>query len=440
MTVEGTFFVLRLEEIIVDGAGSFPVPPSAPGLRTGNIIIGSGTTINFLPAGVLSSLVQEVSRVVSLPKATDSDGTLPLCFTVTGEPDRQKLPVIEPSDAVSRLVPDTFEYLMELRVGTPPFSILAVVGTGSDHIWANCVPCTKCYRQTAPLFDPRKSSSYRTLPCTSDLCMAFSDKACGSGSPCEYHYAYQDGSNIDGARPRHRGPHFRLLRGVSARLLQYRLRLQLPEQRLLQQPRRRFGRARRRSSLSRTQASSKVIFGSAGVVARSMVTTPMTVEHTFFVLRLEEIIVDGADSVTVPSSAPGLTTGNIIIDSSTTLNYLPTGVLSILVEQVSRVVSLPKATDPKGVMPLCFTVTGESDRQKLPFITFKFAGEASLRLSPTSIFMDEFSFAGDVVCLAVANSGSGLPIFGNWAQQNLYVGYDFDIPAVTFASADCTKL
>ncbi|XP_042465650.1 aspartic proteinase CDR1-like [Zingiber officinale] len=358
----------------------------------------------------------------------------------------QRKGVIEPSDAVSRLVPDTFEYLMELRVGTPPFSILAVVGTGSDHIWANCVPCTKCYRQTAPLFDPRKSSSYRTLPCTSDLCMAFSDKTdqismarvlatedltfdSSAGSPlvfsniafgCNSQSSGSFSSRAAGLAGLGGGPLSlvsQILHSLDKKYFSYCL---VPK--------------------SGTQASSKVIFGSAGVVARSMVTTPMTVEHTFFVLRLEEIIVDGADSVTVPSSAPGLTTGNIIIDSSTTLNYLPTGVLSILVEQVSRVVSLPKATDPKGVMPLCFTVTGESDRQKLPFITFKFAGEASLRLSPTSIFMDEFSFAGDVVCLAVANSGSGLPIFGNWAQQNLYVGYDFDIPAVTFASADCTKL
>ncbi|XP_042460077.1 aspartic proteinase CDR1-like [Zingiber officinale] len=372
----------------------------------------------------------------------------------------QRKSVIEPSDAVSRLVPDTFEYLMELRVGTPPFSILAVVGTGSDHIWANCVPCTKCYRQTAPLFDPRKSSSYRTLPCTSDLCMAFSDKACGSGSPCEYHYEYQDGSNIDGVLATEDltfdssagsplvfsniafGCNSQSSGSFSSRAAGLAGLgggpLSLVSQILHSLDKKYFSYCL--VPKSDTQASSKVIFGSAGVVARSMVTTPMTVEHTFFVLRLEEIIVDGADSVTVPSSAPGLTTGNIIIDSSTTLNYLPTGVLSILVEQVSRVVSLPKATDPKGVMPLCFTVTGESDRQKLPFITFKFAGEASLRLSPTSIFMDEFSFAGDVVCLAVANSGSGLPIFGNWAQQNLYVGYDFDIPAVTFASTDCTKL
>ncbi|XP_042465649.1 uncharacterized protein LOC122048108 [Zingiber officinale] len=133
----------------------------------------------------------------------------------------------------------------------------------------------------------------------------------------------------------------------------------------------------------------------------------MTVEGTFFVLRLEEIIVDGAGSFPVPPSAPGLRTGNIIIGSGTTINFLPAGVLSSLVQEVSRVVSLPKATDSDGTLPLCFTVTGEPDRQKLPFITFKFAGEASMRLSPKTMFMDEVSFDGLMVCLAVADSGFG---------------------------------
>ncbi|XP_042465648.1 aspartic proteinase CDR1-like [Zingiber officinale] len=365
---------------------------------------------------------------------------------------------IEPSDAVSRVVPDSFEYLMELRVGTPPFSILAIVDTGSDLIWANCVPCTDCYRQTAPLFDPRNSSSYRTLPCDSNLCKALPTIACGAGSSCEYHYAYQDRSNIDGVLGTEDltfdssagspvvfsniafgcnsksggsfssrtaglaglggGPVSLVSQIVPTLDKKYFSYCLVPK--------------------SDTQASSKVIFGSAGVVAGSKVTTPMTVEGAFFVLRLEEIIVDGAGSVPVPPSAPGLTTGNIIIDSGTTVSFLPAGVLSSLVQEVSRVVSLPKATDPDGTLPLCFTVTSEADRQKLPFITFKFAGEASVRLSPKTMFMDEVSFAGQMVCLAVADSNT--PVFGNTAQQNLHVGYDLDIPAVSFASADCTTL
>ncbi|KAG6527127.1 hypothetical protein ZIOFF_009220 [Zingiber officinale] len=205
------------------------------------------------------------------------------------------------------------------------------------------------------VFNPRKSSSYRTLPCTSNLCKAFSGGACRAGSSCEYHYAYQDGSNIDGVLATDDltfdssagsplvfsniafgcnsqssgsfssrtaglaglggGPVSlvsQIVRSLDKKYFSYCL---VPK--------------------SDTQASSKVIFGSAGVVAGSTVTTPMTVEGAFFVLRLEEIIVDGAGSVPVPPSARGLKTGNIIIDSSTTLNYFPADVISSLVQQVS---------------------------------------------------------------------------------------------------------
>ncbi|XP_042465647.1 aspartic proteinase CDR1-like [Zingiber officinale] len=364
---------------------------------------------------------------------------------------------ITPFDAVSRVVPDSFEYLMELRVGTPPFSILAIADTGSDLIWANCVPCTKCYKQTAPYFDPGKSSSYRTLPCQSNLCKALAHRPCTGGSSCEYHYEYDDGSKIDGVlstedltfdssagsplafsniafgcNSQSSGVFSRRaggLAGLSGSPIS------LVSQIVPSLDKRYFSYCL--VPMSDAQASSKVIFGSTGVVAGSKVTTPMTVEDSLFVLRLEEIIVDGAGSVPVPPSAPGLKTGNIIIDSGTTLNYLPTAVLSSLEQEVSRVVSLPKATDPDRLLPLCFTVTGEPDRQKLPFITFKFAGEASVRLSPTSMFMQE---AHQVVCLAVADSGSDTPILGYLAQQNIHVGYDLDISAVSFASADCTKL
>ncbi|XP_074555624.1 aspartic proteinase CDR1-like [Curcuma longa] len=364
---------------------------------------------------------------------------------------------IEPSDVVSKVVPDSFEYLMELRLGTPPFSILAIADTGSDLIWTNCVPCTKCYKQTAPLFDPASSSSYRTLPCDSNPCKALPHSPCGAGGTCEYQYAYADGSKIDGVLGTEdltfdssagtpvvisniafgcNSQSSGVFSGRTAGLAGLGASpVSLASQLVPSLDKKYFSYCL--VPMSDAQASSKVIFGSAGVVAGDKVTTPMTVEDSFFVLRLEEIIVDGAGTVPVPASATGLKTGNIIIDSGTTVNYLPTGVLSSLVQEVSRVVSLPNATDPDRLLPLCFTVAGEADRQKLPFITFKFAGEASVRLSPTSMFMQE---ANQVVCLAVADTGSDTPILGNVAQQNLHVGYDLDVKEVSFASADCATL
>ncbi|CAN1233744.1 Aspartic proteinase CDR1 [Linum perenne] len=59
---------------------------------------------------------------------------------------------------------------MNITLGTPPFPILAIADTGSDIIWTQCKPCSNCYEQNAPLFDPASSSTYQTVSCSSDTC------------------------------------------------------------------------------------------------------------------------------------------------------------------------------------------------------------------------------------------------------------------------------
>lgn len=62
------------------------------------------------------------------------------------------------------------EYLMSLTLGTPPQKFQVIVDTGSDLNWVQCTPCKLCYQQPGPKFDPSKSSSYKTAPCTDRLC------------------------------------------------------------------------------------------------------------------------------------------------------------------------------------------------------------------------------------------------------------------------------
>ncbi|KAK6243643.1 hypothetical protein QUC31_010052 [Theobroma cacao] len=58
------------------------------------------------------------------------------------------------------------EYLMNISIGTPPFEILAITDTGSDLTWTQCEPCPECYKQDAPLFNPKSSSTYKRLEFT----------------------------------------------------------------------------------------------------------------------------------------------------------------------------------------------------------------------------------------------------------------------------------
>lgn len=91
------------------------------------------------------------------------------------------------------------EYLMKLSLGTPPFPIMAIADTGSDIVWSQCAPCTRCYTQSAPMFDPSKSATYKQILCSSPICPFSGTDSCPVRSDqCEYSINYGDGSHSRG--------------------------------------------------------------------------------------------------------------------------------------------------------------------------------------------------------------------------------------------------
>ncbi|CAN0908989.1 Protein ASPARTIC PROTEASE IN GUARD CELL 2 [Linum grandiflorum] len=76
-----------------------------------------------------------------------------------------------------------------------------VVDSGSDIVWVQCKPCSQCYTQSDPLFDPEFSASFSAVSCSSTACdrLAAGNTAssCGSGR-CRYEVSYGDGSYTKG--------------------------------------------------------------------------------------------------------------------------------------------------------------------------------------------------------------------------------------------------
>jgi len=88
----------------------------------------------------------------------------------------------------------SYEYLMSFSVGTPPFKVYGSIDTGSDLVWLQCKPCNICYKQTSPIFNPSKSSSYKIIPCSSRRCKFVEDTSFSYGEDaCQYTYRYGDG-------------------------------------------------------------------------------------------------------------------------------------------------------------------------------------------------------------------------------------------------------
>ncbi|KAJ6296915.1 hypothetical protein OIU78_022607 [Salix suchowensis] len=100
------------------------------------------------------------------------------------------------SEIDAPVLPGNGEFLMKLAIGTPPETYSAILDTGSDLIWTQCKPCTQCFDQPTPIFDPKKSSSFSKLSCSSKLCEALPQSTCSDG--CEYLYGYGDYSSTQG--------------------------------------------------------------------------------------------------------------------------------------------------------------------------------------------------------------------------------------------------
>ncbi|XP_059636146.1 aspartic proteinase CDR1-like [Cornus florida] len=95
------------------------------------------------------------------------------------------------------------EFLLNFSIGEPPVPQLAIMDTGSILTWVQCLPCTICFNQLHPIFDPSKSSTYVDIPCKSPTCnhLKFHSQVefrCDSFYRCGYSLQYMDKSTTAG--------------------------------------------------------------------------------------------------------------------------------------------------------------------------------------------------------------------------------------------------
>ncbi|KAI7991022.1 Aspartic proteinase CDR1 [Camellia lanceoleosa] len=352
------------------------------------------------------------------------------------------------------------EYIMKLSVGTPPVPFFGIVDTGSDLTWTQCKPCTQCFKQNLPYFDPKHSSTYKELSCRSQFCefLGSADPStCTSrDSICQYSTHYGDNSFSIGHLA---AETFTFESSTDGRAVPIPImvfgcghddegtfnetdtgivglgggKLSFVSQ-LRHSIHGKFSYCLPPldSSLSKT----KLIFGDNAVVSGvGVVSTPITKKSTdtFYYLTLEGIKVGNKSlTYTTPSKANLVDQGNIIIDSGTTLTLLPSELYEKLESELIEVITGNRTSDPLGLFSLCYSNT--IDITKLPTITFKFTGtDRELPLLIT--FLQN---GNGPVCLAFVPTDE-LPIFGNLSQMNLLIGYDIVKSVISFKPTDCTK-
>ncbi|CAN6230231.1 unnamed protein product [Urochloa humidicola] len=308
---------------------------------------------------------------------------------------------------------DTGLYFTEIKLGTPPKRYYVQVDTGSDILWVNCISCDRCPRKSGlgldlTLYDPKGSSSGSTVSCDQGFCAAtYGAKlpGCTPNVPCAYSVMYGDGSTTTGffvtdalqfdqvagngqTQPGNATVTFGCGAqqggdlGSSNQALDGILG---------------FGQANT-SMLSQLAAAGKVkkvfshcldtikgggIFAIGDVVQPKVKTTPLVPDMPHYNVNLEAIEVGGT---TLQLPAHVFVTGEkkgTIIDSGTTLTYLPELVFKEVMFEVFKKHQDIKFHNIQDFM--CFQYSASVD-DGFPTITFHFEDDLALHVYPHEYF------------------------------------------------------
>ncbi|XP_057980471.1 aspartic proteinase CDR1-like [Malania oleifera] len=367
--------------------------------------------------------------------------------------------VVAPAAAKGRLTTTQMtnnggDYLMRVSVGTDdPAEIFAVADTSSDLIWIQCSPCTDCYPQNAPMFNPHNSSSYQPINCDSRDCEFTVGGTCGSDGDfaCRYsvfcsvglensfsrgvlakesiflgstkipnitvgcgfknHLMYDD-DNAQGMMGLGRGP-------VS---LVSQLHDQIDGK---------FAYCLALNDSGTGENSSKIIFGDqatvSGLGAVSTALIAGEINSSYYV-NLEMISV-GNQMFDCHNLA--------LLDTASRLTFLPQNLLDKLEAAVTAgTPKLKRVDDPYGFFSLCFNVSGESDLAGAPEFTMHFAG-ANVKLSYKNMFV---KVTDATACLALGSTDGPSIVYGNLAQANFMVGFNLKNETVAFKPTDCAQM
>ncbi|OAY49009.1 aspartyl protease family protein 2 [Manihot esculenta] len=356
------------------------------------------------------------------------------------------------SSVISGLAQGSGEYFTRIGVGTPPKYVYMVLDTGSDIVWIQCAPCKKCYSQSDPVFDPRKSRSFAGIACGSPLCRRLDSPGCHTRKKtCMYQVSYGDGSFTYGDFSTETLTFRRtrvgrvalgcghdnegLFVGAAGLLGLGRGRLSFPSQ-----SGRRFKRKFSYCLVDRSASSrpSSVVFGDSAI-SRTARFTPLISNpklDTFYYVELLGISVGGTLVPGISASLFKLDqtgSGGVIIDSGTSVTRLTRPAYMALRDAFrARTTNLKRAPE-FSLFDTCFDLSGMTE-VKVPTVVLHFRGaDVSLPASNYLIPVD----SNGSFCFAFAGTMSGLSIIGNIQQQGFRVVYDLAGSRVGFSPRGC---
>lgn len=346
------------------------------------------------------------------------------------------------------------QFISSLSIGTPPVSFTAIVDTGSDLVWRQCLPCTQCYPQAdggATIFDPSKSSTYTKAACKDPLCTEAADTYGGTcDGTCKYTSLYDDPpaytrgdlsydtltiSSVSGELSRFprfafgcshesHGPYNFAGSGGIIGLGQGPLSLRAQLNVL------KFSYCLR--SITDSSPSPLFLGPEASLLLRGahdVQSTPILYNTTtVYNVQLQGISVGGKKLSISPRIFHD---GGAIVDSGTTFTTLAPPAFNAVLKAFRSRISLPRAhgSSPRN-LTLCYQSSGP-----VPSLAFHFQG-ANLYLPSQNYFIT----IDGLFCLAILESSDDQSVFGNVQQQNYHILYDLEARLISFKPTACHAL
>ncbi|CAA0842514.1 Aspartic proteinase CDR1 [Striga hermonthica] len=341
------------------------------------------------------------------------------------------------------------DFLMKLSLGEPPVEIRGVIDASSAFSWTQCGPSDHSFSQILPLFIPKSSSTYKSVPGSSNLCKSLGGRpSILEDNTCRYSVNYLHGSyshgtiSTDTLRTNSGSSSPVLLRNFIFGCGYENVGEFKPEATgvislgsgpasFITQMNSVIGGKFSYCLLyqgQRVLKSSKMHFGSKALVSGAdVVSTGLQIFRNSYALKFKGISI-GKNKL---AYSKGLFSERIIIDPGTVLTHLPRKIYDPLEAAMKKEIKF-ELVQPKDTLRLCYkTVDG---KMRAPIVTVHFVG-ATVRLYPVNTFIKVSQY---VHCLGFVPH-KGVAIFGNWAQVNFLVGYDLRRKMVSFKQTDCSK-
>ncbi|KAG4984686.1 protein ASPARTIC PROTEASE IN GUARD CELL 2-like [Glycine soja] len=340
------------------------------------------------------------------------------------------------SDVVSGMEQGSGEYFVRIGVGSPPRNQYVVMDSGSDIIWVQCEPCTQCYHQSDPVFNPADSSSFSGVSCASTVCSHVDNAACHEGR-CRYEVSYGDGSYTKGTLALETITFGRtLIRNVAIGCGHHNQGMFVGAAGLLGlgggpmsfvgQLGGQTGGAFSYCLVSRGIESSGLLeFGReampVGAAWVPLIHNPRA--QSFYYIGLSGLGVGGL-RVSISEDVFKLSElgdGGVVMDTGTAVTRLPTVAYEAFRDGfIAQTTNLPRASGV-SIFDTCYDLFGFVS-VRVPTVSFYFSGGPILTL-PARNFLIPVDDVG-TFCFAFAPSSSGLSIIGNIQQEGIQISVD----------------